>query len=121
MASHWINYVLAAVLVAMAVAVVAEENVNMQCMRECYFDCTQIKIFSESECKKECVLGCARYFVRKAAEEDDDNNKIAQPELQFSIHSLALHNYKIERQNWINLIDGLFFPAAPWRRICRIF
>ncbi|KAL6572195.1 hypothetical protein OROMI_013153 [Orobanche minor] len=63
----------AAIMVAGTTAQVTEKNVNLQCMTECYFDCTQIKIFSASECKRECAVACARYFMRKAVEEEDDN------------------------------------------------
>ncbi|KAL8457759.1 hypothetical protein ACS0TY_035578 [Phlomoides rotata] len=69
----------AALVVALMVATVvpvteaAERNDNMNCMAECYYDCTQIKIFSDDECKKECVLACAKYAIRKASLEEDDN------------------------------------------------
>lgn len=51
----------------------AERNGNTHCMTECYFDCTQIKIFSDDECKKECILSCARHAIRRASLEEDDN------------------------------------------------
>lgn len=69
----------AALLVAIVVATVvpatkaAERNGNTHCMIECYFDCTEIKIFSEAECKKECTLACANHAIRKTTLQEDDN------------------------------------------------
>ncbi|KAL8457153.1 hypothetical protein ACS0TY_035120 [Phlomoides rotata] len=37
------------------------------------FDCMQINIFSNDECKKKCVLASAKYTIRKATLEEDDN------------------------------------------------
>ncbi|KAL8457755.1 hypothetical protein ACS0TY_035574 [Phlomoides rotata] len=59
--------------VVVPVTEAAERNGNMNCMTECYFDCTQIKIFSDEECKKECVPACAKYAIRKASLKEDDN------------------------------------------------
>ncbi|KAL3640750.1 hypothetical protein CASFOL_015718 [Castilleja foliolosa] len=77
MANTRVN-VMEAVVVALLAALViapaaqaAERNGNLQCMTECYFECTQIKIFTERECKKDCVNACARFFMTKADEEDD--------------------------------------------------
>ncbi|KAL8497013.1 hypothetical protein ACS0TY_020629 [Phlomoides rotata] len=67
--------VVALMVVATVVSVTeaAERNGNMNCMAECYFDCMQNKFFSDDECKKECVLACAKYAIRKATLEEDDN------------------------------------------------
>ncbi|KAL7098882.1 hypothetical protein ACP275_09G046500 [Erythranthe tilingii] len=64
---------LVAALVVAVVAQAAERNGNGHCMTECYFECMQIKIFNEGECKRECILACARHVIRKASMEEDDN------------------------------------------------
>ncbi|KAG8377246.1 hypothetical protein BUALT_Bualt08G0008300 [Buddleja alternifolia] len=69
--------ILAAVMEAAASEVVAEaveRNSNLHCMPDCYFDCMQIKIFSEAECKRECILSCARNVLKKASEDNHDSN-----------------------------------------------
>ncbi|KAL3639354.1 hypothetical protein CASFOL_017261 [Castilleja foliolosa] len=73
MANTRLNLMIAIVvaLVVAPVAQAAERNVDLHCMTECYFECNQIKIFSERECKKDCVNACARLFMTKADEEDD--------------------------------------------------
>ncbi|KAL8457765.1 hypothetical protein ACS0TY_035584 [Phlomoides rotata] len=68
-----IPVVLMVALVVVPVTEATERNGNSNCMTECYFDCTQIKIFSDDECKKECVLACTKYAIRKASLEQDDN------------------------------------------------
>ncbi|KAL6548827.1 hypothetical protein OROHE_008672 [Orobanche hederae] len=62
---------LAALVVVAAAAQATEKLVNSRCMTDYYFDCIQIKIFNEGECKRECVVACARYLMKKRAEEDD--------------------------------------------------
>ena len=74
------NGVIAAVLVVglmAAAAAVAERSGSAAayCMAECYFDCTPIKIFSDSECKRDCVFACAKYGNgngKKLRDQDDD-------------------------------------------------
>lgn len=71
--------VIAAVIMVALVMIMAaeavERNGNVHCMTECYFDCMQIKIFNEGECKRECILACARNVMRKAShdQEEDDS------------------------------------------------
>lgn len=64
----------AALLVALVVVPArkaAERNGNnTHCVTECYFDCTQIKIFSKDEFKKECILACSGHAIRKTSKED---------------------------------------------------
>ncbi|KAL8457756.1 hypothetical protein ACS0TY_035575 [Phlomoides rotata] len=68
--------IMAALMVALVVVPVteaAERNGNVNCMTECYFDCTQIKIFSNDECRKECVHACAKDAIKKSSSEEDDS------------------------------------------------
>lgn len=73
-----------ALLVAVLVATMAlpttieaaERNGKTRCTTECYFECTQIKIFSEEECREECVLACARQDIKKASLEENVNKFI---------------------------------------------
>lgn len=57
---------------AAVVAEAAERNGNSHCMAECYFDCSQIKIFSDEECKKECVFACVKNGVGRNSRKDYD-------------------------------------------------
>ncbi|KAG6400180.1 hypothetical protein SASPL_137005 [Salvia splendens] len=73
--------VIAAMLVTLvAAAVVAEASERSgsgiaHCMGECYFDCTQTKIFTDGECKKDCVFACAKYGNAKKFRDQDDDTK----------------------------------------------
>ncbi|KAL1547102.1 hypothetical protein AAHA92_23615 [Salvia divinorum] len=70
-----IGVIAAAVLVVAAAAAAAAERSGgaAQCMAECYFDCAQIKIFSDGECKRDCVFACAKHGnVKKLRDQDDD-------------------------------------------------
>ncbi|KAL1540627.1 hypothetical protein AAHA92_24951 [Salvia divinorum] len=67
------NGVIAALLVALVS--VAEASERSHCMGECYFDCTQTKIFTDGECKKDCVFACAKYGNAKKFRDQDDDTK----------------------------------------------
>lgn len=63
---------LVAVATAAAAVEAAERSGNAHCMAECYFDCSQIKIFSDEECKKECVFACAKNGGGRNSRKDYD-------------------------------------------------
>ncbi|KAL7154495.1 hypothetical protein ABFS83_03G005200 [Erythranthe nasuta] len=72
--THVIVVALVAAMVVAMAAEAAERSGSMHCMTECYFECMQISIFNEGECKRECTIACAKQVtIRKASMEEDQN------------------------------------------------
>ncbi|KZV40843.1 hypothetical protein F511_29195 [Dorcoceras hygrometricum] len=68
---NWCVASAAVILLLVATQAAETPNINPHCMAECFFDCTQIKIFTDGECKRECVFACARHNIRKTSEDDE--------------------------------------------------
>ncbi|KAG5530526.1 hypothetical protein RHGRI_025466 [Rhododendron griersonianum] len=52
-----------AMFFVLATSVLAQEgnnNAGANCMSECYYHCLQIKIFTLSECRRECIKACRK-------------------------------------------------------------
>ncbi|KAG8377247.1 hypothetical protein BUALT_Bualt08G0008400 [Buddleja alternifolia] len=101
---------LVAALASVVVAEAAERNSNMHCMTECYFDCMEIKIFSEGECKRECILSCARNVLKQTSEDDDNNNFI---QLDIEKLKLALTEMDTQMKNLPATAQSATLPLHP--------